>query len=145
MKRNLTLEIYAYLMIVVLLLITTVTFLSALTDLVNFINPEMGLSESQIRVYGHNDNYRGSRKDFIRFSSEQEVTQHRLGARQIAIAAIRHDAKSELITEIPFLFIFSIATAIHIRIARREYLKDQNDNNLANQQLEPTPDGAAHP
>lgn len=121
MKRNLVLEIYAYVISGGCLIIAAFGFFSVFYYVVQLVNPEIGLSEGQVRIYGHNDNYRAYVGDAVEFESEEQTTERRLEARQVAVDAVRHQAISDLWEDIPAVLVLVAIGLVHWRIAKRQH------------------------
>jgi hypothetical protein len=118
--RNRALEIYAYVVCGVSLLIGAGVLAQAVKQSIVLAAPSMRLSESQVRMYGNNDHYRNAFKESLADASEDDVTRRRLEAREVALEAAKQGAIREQLENVPLVVLFLSISWFHWRIVRRD-------------------------
>jgi len=119
MKKNLVFEIYAYIMLGACLIIGGGSLTSVIEYLIGYSAPETALSENQVLKYGHNDNYRKTMSEYIEFESDEQVTNSRAEAREVAIRAAKHGALANLKAYVPVTLLFLLLAGVHGVLAAR--------------------------
>ena len=117
--RSRALEIYAYVVCGVSLIIGAAALAKVVKQSVVLAAPSTRLSESQVRMYGNNDHYRDAFKESLADAPEDEITRRRLAARGVALEAAKQGAIREQIENVPLVLLFLGVAWFHWRLARR--------------------------